>query len=140
MSVLEPWETDEAVERHRDSSGQAPNAGTGELSGEGDSHRRDGGSPLMLAMVGLCSEKSKECMCWLLEQSRFLGQESGDQSFVWMSRDSKSPSTTVNGTTDQLQIPWTRTIDKNEDANVFLSRAAAGREAYGVAKKQQQAE
>ena len=43
-SVLEPWEAEDAVERHRESSELAAEWGTaGTASGEGDSQRKEGG-------------------------------------------------------------------------------------------------
>lgn len=41
-SVLEACDMDEAVDTHRDSSGQAPRAGVGRVSGDGESLRGGG--------------------------------------------------------------------------------------------------
>jgi hypothetical protein len=48
--VPEPWDQEDVVERQRESSGHAPRAGVGEVSGDGDSHRKDGGCSFAVAM------------------------------------------------------------------------------------------
>jgi hypothetical protein len=59
MSVLDPCETEDAVDRQRDSSGHAPRAGVGDVSGDGDSQRKDGGSSFVVAMARPGRQKAK---------------------------------------------------------------------------------
>lgn len=48
--VPEPCDQEDVVERQRESSGQAPRAGVGDVSGDGEWHRKDGGCSFAVAI------------------------------------------------------------------------------------------
>lgn len=56
--MVDPWETEEAVETQRESSGQAPIAGVGDASDDGESHRNDGVSSFAVAIIPVMLRKS----------------------------------------------------------------------------------
>lgn len=57
MLVPEPCDQEDVVERQRESSGHAPRAGVGDVSGDGESHRKDGGCSFAVAIFANCKTR-----------------------------------------------------------------------------------